>query len=117
MSACRAAQREKTALLGIAGLAILSLGVIALVALGKGDKVSSESSTLVGVIAAGLAAFAKDAVQTIRAFWQDDRIGKMTDQIAASIPPADVLGSKPTGTIDDPVAVTDVAVPKEEPKP
>jgi hypothetical protein len=101
------AQREKLFLLCIAGLAVFSLALIALVALNNSDKVNSESATLIGVIVTGLAAFAKDAIQAVRAFWQDDRLGKMTDQIAASSPVDNTLGTKPTGSPDDPVSVTE----------
>ncbi len=106
---CKSAQREKAALLGIAALAVLALAIIALVALNKAGNVTSESATLVGVIVAGLAAFAKDSIQAVRAFWTDDRMGKMTDQIAASAPADPALGAKPAGTPLDPVSVTDVS--------
>ena len=85
---CRAAQREKALLLGIAWWTITGLILIAICALYLSDKVNSASSTLIGVVVAGLIAMVKDAIQALRAYWQDDRMGKMTDQLA-SAPPAD----------------------------
>lgn len=106
---CKSAQREKIWLLAITGLAIALLGGIAIYALSKSENVNSESATLVGVVVAGLGAFAKDAIGAVRAFWQDDRMGKMTDQIAASSPtstdtPQEVKIINPP---DDPANVTE----------
>jgi high-affinity Fe2+/Pb2+ permease len=107
---CKSAQREKIWLLAITGLAIALLGGIAIYALSKSENVNSESATLVGVVVAGLGAFAKDAIGAVRAFWQDDRMGKMTDQIAASAPaslsdaPQEVKVVNPP---DDPANVTE----------
>ncbi len=109
---CKAASREKTLLIAASILCVGALTVIALYSLANGDKISAQSATLVGVIVTALATYSKDSVQAVRAFWQDDRLGKMTDQIASSTPTEPVIGTKPAGTPDDPVAVTDVGEPK-----
>lgn len=76
---------EKIALLSLAGIAVLSLTIIALVALKLGH-IDPNSATLVGVIVGGLIAFSKDIVAAIRGYSMSAQLGKVTDQLAASGP-------------------------------
>lgn len=79
---------EKLALLGSLYLCIISLTAIALVGL-RETEINSDAATLIGVIAGGLIAFAKDIVAAIRSYVMSAQLGKVTDQLAEAgpIPP------------------------------
>lgn len=73
------ARLEKLALLGIAGIAIISLTIIGLM---------TKDATVLGMVATGLIACAKDIVAAIRGYTMSAQLGKVTDQLAASGPVA-----------------------------
>jgi len=79
--------KDRRALLWLAGLALVILGGIAYGALDT--RVPNDSQTLLGAIAAGLLLFARDIVTTIRAAWTDERTGDLTSHLAKSAPTPD----------------------------
>ena len=69
-------------LLTLAMGALVVLGGVSLMALWKG--VPEKADVLIGGIVTGLLLFMREIVQAIRGFWQDERTGKLTDQLAAA---------------------------------
>lgn len=94
---------EKQLLLGICALTILALSGIAIIVVFHG--ITAESGTLLGMIATGMLAIAKDIVQAIRGYSMSAQLGKVTDQLAASGP---VAPDAATGKPDDPVNTKEV---------
>lgn len=101
---------EKAALLVLAGLSIIALAVIAILAL-RGGTVDPNAAGLIGVIATGLIAFGKDIVAAIRGYTMSAQLGKVTDQLAASGPVTDPAAPQPVTVVnpaDDPVQTEQV---------
>jgi predicted acylesterase/phospholipase RssA len=100
---------EKLVLLILAGIAILALGVIAILALRTGT-LDPNAGTLLGAIVAALAAFGKDIVQAIRSYSTAAQMNRMADQLAMANPVGDPGGlndtTRPAGTSGDPVHTT-----------
>lgn len=94
---------EKLALLALAGVSIIALTWIAILAL-KSGSVDPNASALIGVIVTGLIAVGKDIVAAIRGYSMSAQLGKVTDQLAAAAP---VVADAPTGRPNDPVSVTE----------
>lgn len=94
---------EKLALLALAGVSIIALTWIAILAL-KSGSVDPNASALIGVIVTGLIAVGKDIVAAIRGYSMSAQLGKVTDQLAAAAP---VVSDAPTGKPGDPVSVTE----------
>lgn len=98
---------EKIALLVLAGIAIVGLIVLAVATL-RAHTIDPNASALIGVVATGLIAFAKDIVQAIRSYTTGDQMNRMSDQLAKAAPPRDgpqaVVIEQPS---DQPVPVSD----------
>jgi hypothetical protein len=100
---------EKLALLALSGLSVVSLTWIALAAM-KLEGMDPNAATLIGGIATGLVAFSKDIVTAIRGYTMSAQLGKVTDQLAASGPAADLTAVQPVKVMnapDDPVPTTE----------
>jgi hypothetical protein len=96
---CKSEQRDK---LGVFILCGLSLSILAGVSWGATTtRIPSDSQTLLGVIVGGVMLFARECLQAIRALWEAERTGKLTDQLANSttIAPTDPL---PVAVVNDP---------------
>lgn len=104
---------EKLALLALAGLSIIVLAVIAILAL-HGGEISASTAGVVGVIVTGLIAVGKDIVQAIRSYAMSAQLGKVTDQLAASAPLAEMLGDAPQEAADAAQVVADAAQDKAD---
>lgn len=98
-------QKDKLAVILLCGFSLLILGGISAGAISS--RIPSDSQTLLGVIVGGLMLFSRECLQAIRAFWQDQRTGKLTDQIAASNP---IAQPPPQDAIDGANQVADAAV-------
>lgn len=84
---------EKLALLILAGITLLILGIIANRILSAGT-VDPNAATTLGVIITGLIAFLTAIVAAVRGYSMNAQLSKVTDQLAASgPPPADVSAS------------------------
>jgi hypothetical protein len=104
-------QFDKTGLIGIAAIAVISLCGIAVYSIYHG--LNSEAATLVGVIVTGLAALTKDIVAALRGYSMAAQLGKVTDQLAASQPSASIE-PVPQDAVDGAQAATDAAQAKHD---
>lgn len=82
MSTCKAEQQDRRSVFLLCGFALFILGGISIGAIA--NRIPSDSQTLLGVIVGGIMLFIRECLQAIRAFWQEQRVGKMTDQLANS---------------------------------
>ena len=101
---------EKLALLILAGLSMVALLWIGLVAV-KAGKIDPNAATLVGVIVGGLIATGKDIIAAIRSYSMSAQLQRTTDQAitaANAAPPPDPLS--PDAPPAAPVAVDVAAV-------
>lgn len=91
---------EKLLLIGLAFVAIITLGVLGVLALRHGGM-DANSAGMIGVIVTGLIAFAKDIVQAIRGYSMSAQLGKVTDQLAQAGPvPVDPAPKSATEAAD-----------------
>lgn len=88
------AQLEKAGLLGVTFACIVALTWISIKALGS-DTLDPNAATLLGAIVAGLIATAGGCIQALRGFSMGAALSKVTDQLAASGPVADLTTPQP----------------------
>jgi hypothetical protein len=91
---------EKVGLLVLAAIAVGALAVIAFMSL-KAGTLDPNAATLLGAIATGLVAFAKDIVAAIRGYSMSAQLGKVTDQLAAAGPVVDPDKPQPVTVVND----------------
>lgn len=87
---------DRLAIVILCGVALIILGLVSGGAIFR--NIPNDSQTLLGVIVGGVLLFARECLQAIRAFAQDSKTGKLTDQLANST-------QTPAGTPEDPMTI------------
>lgn len=108
---CKSEQRDKLAIVLLCGITLAIIGGIAGGAIT--NRIPSDSQTLLGVIVGGLLLFIRECLQAVRAFAQDMKTGKLTDQLAASTTISPVE-SPPPSIIDAAQDVADASQAKAD---
>lgn len=108
---CKSERSDKTAIIALCGLAIVILGGISAGAIWH--EIPAVNNTLLGVIVGGLMLFARECLQAIRQFWQEQRTGKMAEDLANSTRNPDAGNAGDPGNAGEPIDVNVINKPSE----